>query len=89
MINKSKQNEGEFYQAVKMPKRLIAKVVDNLNKKGLKSVNGGDYNYHKVYQVISGRWNDLNVDAARLEILLEIMEQEKRISELNEMLQNA
>jgi len=89
MINKSKQIDNENYQAVIPPKRLISRIVDNLNKKCLKSVNGGEYNYHKVYQVILGRWSDSNVDLARLEVLLETAEQEKRIIKLTQQLKNA
>ena len=89
MINKNKQSGNETYQTVVPPKRLISRIVDNLNKNGLKSVNGGDYNYHKVYQVVLGRWTDSNVDLARLEVLLEIADQEKRIVQLQEQLQNA
>lgn len=64
----NKQNNSENYQTIfdnpLMPKRIVNKIVTYLNNAGKKSVNGGDYNYHKVYQVLNKRWSDIEVEIA-------------------------
>ena len=82
----SKQNTLESYQAVDFkPKRVINKVVDRLNGKGIKSLNGKEYNYMKVWQVIKGRWDDINVSIAHKEVLIEEQEKVNRLQELSKL----
>ena len=66
---------------------MVSRIIKRLSEQGVKSQNGGDYNYHKVYQVLNGRYKDNNVSIARAEILLEDKAQEERLKQLEEELQ--
>lgn len=86
----TKQNSNKTYQAVKLvvnkPKRIVSKVVDRLNQQGLKSLNGKEYNYMKVWQVLGGRWEDINVSIAYNEVLISEqakIDKLKKLSALN------
>ena len=68
---------------------MVSRIIKRLNEQGIKSQNGGDYNYHKVYQIINGRYKDNNVSIARAEILLEDKAQEERLKRLEEELKGA
>jgi bacteriocin-like protein len=57
-------------------------VVKRLNEKNLKSVNGGEYNYTKVWQVLRGRWADIQVEIAYEEIMKEERSQIQKLKEL-------
>ena len=82
----SKQNISESYQTVDLkPKRVINKVVDRLNSQGLKSLNGKEYNYMKVWQVINGRWDDINVSIAHQEVLIEEQKKVERLQQLSRL----
>lgn len=78
MNNKSKQKlaiknqkEGSL-----RPKRFVSMVVDYLNSRNYKSLNGGIYNYQKVYQVLIGRWTDENVSLAESAVMLSLKKAE-------------
>lgn len=68
---------------------MVSRIIRRLSEHGIKSQNGGDYNYHKVYQVLNGRYKDNNVSIARAEIMLEDKAQEERLKRLEEELEGA
>lgn len=65
---------------------MVGRVIERLKSQGTKSQNGGEYNYHKVYQILNGRYKDNRVMIARAEILLEDKAEEVRLKELEEEL---
>lgn len=58
-------------------RRYVHRVVELLHKKNLLSVKGYQYTSHIVYNVLNGKYQDLNVDIALKEVMLE----EKKIEE--------
>ena len=51
-----------------MGTKIVSRIVNRLNKQGLKSSHGTDYNYHKVYQALNGRVTDENVLKCLVEV---------------------